>query len=297
MRMQAYRLSLSLATGRRRRACAQQVASFERQPGAAAQRRPRAAAVRALGRHGARALRRRSSRTGPRFAAALGRRRAGRRWPTLRAQAAGFVDAHRRAGRRHRGPHVALDGAAAPAADRRCWRWPWPAARRCCYTGYRFVLEPVAQLEAGHRAAAGRRLQRARRAAAAATSSARWPPASTSMAEHLQSMYRNLEAKVRREDRASSRKSASAWQALYDVTHAGRQRDHARRAGAAASRSASRASRAPTAWRCAGPTRANQRYLLLASQGLPAAMVEARAMPAWPATAIAARRRPRPACA
>ena len=41
-------------------------------------------------------------------------------WTQLRTQAAAFVDDIDCAGRRHRGPHVALDRPAAPAADWRC---------------------------------------------------------------------------------------------------------------------------------------------------------------------------------
>ena len=95
------------------------------------------------------------------FKRALGRRRAPVDVAELRAQAAGFVDAHRRAGRRHRGPHVALDGAAAPAADRGAGAG---RGRRRDAAAHRLPLRAGAGVaaEARHRAAAGRRLQRPR---------------------------------------------------------------------------------------------------------------------------------------
>ena len=157
MRMQTYRLSLSLATADEA-SRAQQVTGLRAQPGAAAQRRPRTPAVRALGRHGARALRHGGAGLG-RVRAALARCGTPRRGRTARPVRE-FRRAHRRAGRRHRSAHVALDRAAAPAADGGA---DAGGGGRRHAAAHRLPLRARAGVaaQARHRKAAGRRLRHA----------------------------------------------------------------------------------------------------------------------------------------
>jgi two-component system nitrate/nitrite sensor histidine kinase NarX len=138
-------------------------------------------------------------------------------------------------------------------------------------TGYRFVLEPVSQLKC-----AIERLQ-------GGDFGTRIRPGSkdefgtlahgfNDLAEHLQSMYRNLEAKVA-EKTSQLQEKGERLQALYDVSTliAG-----ATTLEALADGFAQRIARVAHAdavalrWSDEG----NQRYLLLASQGLPQGMVE-----------------------
>ena len=138
-------------------------------------------------------------------------------------------------------------------------------------TGYRFVLEPVSQLKR-----AIERLQ-------GGDFGTRIRPSSkdefgtlangfNDLAEHLQSMYRNLEAKVA-EKTAQLQEKGERLQALYDVSTL---ITGATTLEALANGFTQRIARVAQAdavalrWSDEG----NQRYLLLASQGLPQGMVE-----------------------
>ena len=138
-------------------------------------------------------------------------------------------------------------------------------------TGYRFVLEPVSQLKR-----AIERLQ-------GGDFGARVPHTShdefgtlaagfNGLADHLQSLYRNLETKVTEKTRELQDKG-ERLQALYDMstlisgatTLEGLSEGFCRRIAQVA-----RADAVAIRW----SDQSNQRYLLLASQGLPPAMVE-----------------------
>lgn len=138
-------------------------------------------------------------------------------------------------------------------------------------TGYRFVLEPVLQLKR-----AIERLQ-------GGDFGARVPRTShdefgtlaagfNGLAEHLQSLYRNLETKVAEKTRELQDKG-ERLQALYDMstlingasTLEGLSEGFCRRIAQVA-----RADAVAIRW----SDQSNRRYLLLASQGLPPAMVE-----------------------
>jgi len=139
------------------------------------------------------------------------------------------------------------------------------------YAGYWFVLEPLGQLKG----AIGR-IQRG-------DFDARVPRVSTDefgtlaagfneLAEHLQSMYRNLENKVA-EKTAELQEKRERLQALYDVTtlmaNASTLEDLARRFGERVARVA-RADAVAVRW----TDESNARYLMLASQGLPETMAD-----------------------
>ncbi len=139
------------------------------------------------------------------------------------------------------------------------------------YTGYRFVLEPVGQLKA-----AIERIQ-------GGDFSARVPSVSSDefgtlaagfneLTGHLQSMYRNLEAKVA-EKTAELHEKRERLEALYDVTTL------MARAGTLEQLAAGFSERVARVVHADGVAlrwtdQANRRYLMLASRGLPGSMVE-----------------------
>jgi two-component system nitrate/nitrite sensor histidine kinase NarX len=139
------------------------------------------------------------------------------------------------------------------------------------YTGYRFVLEPVGQLkEATERIQRGDFGARVRR-----ITSDEFGTLATgfnSMAEHLQSMYRNLEAKVA-EKTSELQEKRERLEALYDVTTLTAKATTLDGLAAGFTRHVGKVARADgVALRWSDET--NQRFLLLASEGLPAAMIE-----------------------
>lgn len=138
-------------------------------------------------------------------------------------------------------------------------------------TGYRFVLEPVSQLKR-----AIERLQ-------AGDFGTRISPSSkdefgtlangfNELAEHLQSMYRNLEAKVA-EKTSQLQEKGERLQALYDVSTLITDATTLEALANGFTQRIARVAHADAvALRWSGE--GNQRYLLLASQGLPQGMVE-----------------------
>jgi len=138
-------------------------------------------------------------------------------------------------------------------------------------TGYRFVLEPVSQLKRAIERLQGGDFS-ARVSGRSSDEFGTLAAGFNELAEHLQSMYRNLEAKVA-EKTSQLQEKGERLQALYDVStlitgattlealaHGFTQRiARVAHADAVALR-----------WSDEG----NQRYLLLASQGLPQGMVE-----------------------
>ena len=157
-------------------------------------------------------------------------------------------------------------------------------------TGYRFVLEPMGQLKEAtekiQRGDFGARVQR--------ITSDEFGTLATgfdSMAEHLQSMYRNLEAKVAGGDLRTAGEAGAPGSALRRDDADG-EGDHTRRAHRSFTRHVGKVARADgVALRWSDKT--NQRFLLLASEGLPAAMIEGEQC-IRAATAFAARRRSTP---
>jgi two-component system nitrate/nitrite sensor histidine kinase NarX len=188
----------------------------------------------------------------------------------LRAQAAGFVediDALVNAIETHMSRWTALQHLLQTAV----LALVVAAGATLLLTGYRFVLEPVSQLKR-----AIERLQ-------GGDFGTRIRPSSkdefgtlangfNDLAEHLQSMYRNLEAKVA-EKTSQLQEKGERLQALYDVSTL---ITDATSLETLASRFTQRIARVAHAdavalrWSDEG----NQRYLLLASQGLPQGMVE-----------------------
>ena len=206
-----------------------------------------------------------------RLRAALARRGAARRWPRCAPRprpSSTHIDALVDAIEAHMSRWTALQHLLQTAV----LTLVVAAGAALLLTGYRFVLEPVSQLKRAIERLQGGDFGARVRAQQQATSSARWPTASTTLAEHLQSMYRNLEAKVA-EKTAQLQEKGERLQALYDVStlitgattldelaHGFTQRiARVAHADAVALR-----------WSDEG----NQRYLLLASQGLPQGMVE-----------------------
>ncbi len=138
-------------------------------------------------------------------------------------------------------------------------------------TGYRFVLEPVSQLKR-----AIERLQ-------GGDFSARVPHTShdefgtlaagfNDLAEHMQSLYRNLESKVAEKTRELQDKG-ERLQALYDMSTLISGATTLEALSEGFSRRIAQVARADAVairW----SDQSNQRYLLLASQGLPPTMVE-----------------------
>jgi two-component system, NarL family, nitrate/nitrite sensor histidine kinase NarX len=138
-------------------------------------------------------------------------------------------------------------------------------------TGYRFVLEPMSQLKR-----AIERLQGGDFSARVSGSSndefGMLAAGFNELAEHLQSMYRNLEAKVA-EKTSELQEKGERLQALYDMsTLIARATTLDELASGFTQRIARVAHADAVALRWSDES--NQRYLLLASQGLPKAMAE-----------------------
>ena len=139
------------------------------------------------------------------------------------------------------------------------------------YTGYRFVLEPVGRLKR-----ATERIQRGE-------FSARVDPVTSdefgalaegfnAMAGHLQAMYRDLETKVR-EKTAELEEKRERLQALYDVTTLVTKATSLKELAGGFAQRVGRVARADgiaVRW----SDEANMRFLMLASEGLPPAMAE-----------------------
>jgi two-component system nitrate/nitrite sensor histidine kinase NarX len=139
-------------------------------------------------------------------------------------------------------------------------------------TGYRFVLEPVSQLKR-----AIERLQAgdfsARVGGHSSDEFGTLAAGFNELAEHLQSMYRNLEAKVA-EKTSELQEKGERLQALYDMSTLIASATTLEELSSGFTRRIAQVAHADAValrWSDEG----NQRYLLLASQGLPAAMVEA----------------------
>jgi two-component system nitrate/nitrite sensor histidine kinase NarX len=138
-------------------------------------------------------------------------------------------------------------------------------------TGYRFVLEPVSQLkEAIERLQGGdfgARVQNVSRDEFGTLAEG-----FNGLAAHLQSMYRNLEAKVA-EKTAELHEKRERLQALYDMTTLIGRATTLEELAAGFVRSVAQVAHADgVALRWADET--HQRFLLLASQGLPSTMAE-----------------------
>jgi two-component system nitrate/nitrite sensor histidine kinase NarX len=139
------------------------------------------------------------------------------------------------------------------------------------YTGYLFVLEPV-----GHLKQATERLQRgdfgARVERVTTDEFGSLAECFNGMAGHLQSMYRDLEAKVA-EKTSQLEEKRERLEALYDVTALVAKATTLKElAGGFAARVGRVAHADAVALRWSDES--NERFLLLASEGLPAAMVE-----------------------
>ena len=139
------------------------------------------------------------------------------------------------------------------------------------YTGYRFVLEPVGQLKGAIERIQGGDFE-ARVPSVSSDEFGTLAAGFNELTEHLQSMYHNLEAKVA-EKTAELEEKRERLQALYEMTtlmvNAGTLDDLAAGFIARIARVA-RADGVALRW----TDQANQRYLMLASQGLPPGMVE-----------------------
>ena len=290
MRMQTYRLSLSLATG------------DDAQPP------PQVAELRAT------AWRCCAAATPSARCSCPGTTRCARASPTVERDWAAFrahwtrpapADVRRAARRRprpssthidalvgaHRAPHVALDRAAAPAADGDDGAGRDRRGACCCSPATCFVLEPVAQLKQAIERMQARRLQRPRRPR---DSSDEFGTLADGFNEHGRAPAVDVprpRGQGRREDVASCEEKRERLEALYDVTRAGGQRHHAGGARRAASRervAPRRARRRASALRWSDE--ANQRFLLLAADGLPRRDGRRASSACMPATATAARR-------
>ena len=160
-------------------------------------------------------------------------------------------------------------------------------------TGYRFVLEPVSQLKrAIERLQGGDFGTRIRRSSNDEFGTL--ANGFNELAEHLQSMYRNLEAKVA-EKTAQLQEKGERLQALYDVSTL---ITGATTLEALANGFTQRIARwrMPTRWRCAGRTKATSATCCWPARACRRAWSNT-SNACRPATAIAARRWPRPACA
>ena len=140
------------------------------------------------------------------------------------------------------------------------------------YTGYLFVLKPVGRLKR-----ATERIQRgefsARVAPVTSDEFGALAEGFNAMAGHLQAMYRDLETKVR-EKTAELEEKRERLQALYDITTLVTKATSLKElAGGFAQRVArvARADGVAVRW----SDEANMRFLMLASEGLPPAMAEA----------------------
>ena len=140
------------------------------------------------------------------------------------------------------------------------------------YSGYRFVLEPVGQLkQAIHRIQGGDLGARADRATTDefGTLAAGF----NDMAEQLQSMYRNLEGRVQ-EKTAQLEEKHERLESLYEVASLVTKAVTLEELATGFTRSVARIARADgVALRWSDET--NRSYLMLASQGLPQAMIDA----------------------
>ena len=140
------------------------------------------------------------------------------------------------------------------------------------YTGYLFVLEPVSQLkQAIEKIQAGDFGARVERVTSDEFGTL--ADGFNGMAEHLQSMYRHLERKVT-EKTAQLEEKHERLESLYEVTALVAKATSLDELAQGFVKSITRISRADgVALRWSGQT--NQRYLMLAAQGLPNSMVEA----------------------
>jgi two-component system nitrate/nitrite sensor histidine kinase NarX len=139
------------------------------------------------------------------------------------------------------------------------------------YAGYRFVLEPVGQLKE-----ATERIQRgdfgARVERTTDDEFGTLARGFNGMAEHLQSMYRGLEAKVA-EKTFELQEKRERLEALYEMTTLAAKATTLDELSTGFAQHVGRVAHADgVALRWAGET--SQRFLLLASEGLPAAMVD-----------------------
>ncbi|MEO6031279.1 MAG: type IV pili methyl-accepting chemotaxis transducer N-terminal domain-containing protein [Burkholderiaceae bacterium] len=138
------------------------------------------------------------------------------------------------------------------------------------FTGYRFVVEPIGQLRD-----ALRFVQRgdfaARVQCEGSDEFATLADGFNGMAEHVESMYRNLESQVA-EKTAEVEEKRERLEALYDVTTlVARASSLEELASGFAQRIGRLAHADGVALRWSGET--NQRYLMIASQGLPSSML------------------------
>ena len=139
------------------------------------------------------------------------------------------------------------------------------------YAGYRFVLEPVGQLKDAtlriQQGDLGARVERV-----TSDEFGTLADGFNSMAEHLQSMYRHLEAKVS-EKTAQLEEKRERLETLYEVTALVAQAttlDELAQGFVRRIRRIAHADGAMVRW----SDESNQRYLMLASEGLPEAMAE-----------------------
>ncbi len=138
-------------------------------------------------------------------------------------------------------------------------------------TGYRFVLEPVSQLKQAIERLQGGDFS-ARVSGRSTDEFGTLAAGFNDLAEHLQSMYRNLEAKVA-EKTSELHDKGERLQALYDMSTLiakATTLDELARGFTQRIAQVAHADAVALRW----TDESNQRYLLLASQGLPAAMIE-----------------------
>jgi two-component system nitrate/nitrite sensor histidine kinase NarX len=140
------------------------------------------------------------------------------------------------------------------------------------YTGYLFVLEPVGQLKQAIEKIQGGDLS-ARVERVSTDEFGTLADGFNGMAEHMQSMYRNLERKVA-EKTAELEEKNERLESLYEVTALVAKASTLDELAQGFAKRITRIAHADgVAVRWAD--QASQRYLLLAAQGLPASMVEA----------------------
>ena len=140
------------------------------------------------------------------------------------------------------------------------------------YTGYRFVLEPMGLLKQAIRRIQGGDLS-ARVASGTTDEFATLATGFNSMAEQLQSMYHSLESRVQ-EKTAQLDEKRERLESLYEVTTLVAQATTLDTLAPGFTKSIARIARADgVALRWSDET--NRRYLMLASHGLPQAMLDA----------------------
>ena len=268
MRMQAYRMSLSAGTGEHA-ALPQHVAEFERSLELLRHGDLERPAVRAVGRHRAAALRGRRaglgavpSRLGVAPSSVL------TDCATTRSAFTADIDALVAGIERHMSRWTAL----LHLLQMAMMAFAVIGAAVLLYMGYLFVLEPVGRLKQ-----ATERLQRgdfgARVDRVTTDEFGSLAECFNGMAEHLQSMYRDLEAKVA-EKTSQLEEKRERLEALYDVTALVAKATTLNELAGGFAERVRRAARAPTASRVRWSDEGNERFLLLASDGLPAAMAE-----------------------